>query len=388
MPYLFALPWLALLAFLVFRVRLPRELPAATSDGRAAAVPSVSVIVPARNESVNIEACVGSLTGSDYPDFEIVVVDDRSDDDTAERARRVPLGRARRIEVVDGAELPEGWLGKPWACAQGAAAATGDVLLFTDADTIHQPALLGRAVAGLTEDGADLLTVSGRQLMETFWERVVQPQVFFTMIMRFYDVDGSLRKGKWRDAIANGQFMMFPRGSYQDLGGHEAVKDEVVEDLAMAQHVVRSGRVLAVRLAEADFATRMYRSLSDLVKGWSKNLMMGGLQTVAPPLRPFMAPASLLMGVGLWLVPPFVLALSLAGVLGDPWQTWSTAVVGLSLLLWVPVTARMGAPGWYGALYPLGAAVGTYIFVRSWVGGRRVEWKGRRYVVRDLAERP
>lgn len=388
MPYLFALPWLALLAFLVFRVRLPRELPAAVSEGRSASMPSVSVIVPARNEAVNIEACVGSLTGSDYPDFEIVVVDDRSDDGTAERARGVPRGRARRIEVVTGAELPEDWLGKPWACAQGAAAATGEVLLFTDADTIHQPALLSRAVAGLNEDGADLLTVSGRQLMETFWERVVQPQVFFTMILRFYDVDGALRKGKWRDAIANGQFMMFPRGSYQDLGGHEAVKDEVVEDLAMAQHVVRSGRVLAVRLAEADFATRMYRSLSDLVKGWSKNLMMGGLQTVPPPLRPFMAPASLLMGVGLWLVPPVALALSLIGVLGDPWQTWSTAVVGLSLLLWVPVTARMGAPGWYGVLYPLGAAVGTYIFVRSWVGGRRVEWKGRRYVVRDLAERP
>lgn len=389
MAYLFALPWLALLAFLVLRVRLPRELPqAAPLASSPDAAPFVSVVVPSRNEAVNIERCVASLAASDYPDFEIVVVDDRSEDDTADRARSVAPGGAKRIHVVDGADLPEGWLGKPWACWQGAAAAAGDLLLFTDADTVHEPALLGRAVAGLREDAADLLTVTGRQVMESFWERLIQPQIFLTMIVRFHDPERTVRRRKWRDAIANGQFMLFPRASYEAIGGHEAVKDEVAEDLALAQRVMREGHALSIRIAEDDFATRMYRSLGGLVEGWSKNLVMGGLQTVTPRLRPFVAPASFLMGVTLWLAPPVVLVMAMAGLVGPAWLAWSGTVVAISAILWIAVTARMGAPPAYGLLYPLGAAVATYIFLRSWVRGRRVEWKGRRYVLRDVAERP
>ncbi len=383
LPVLFAFPWIGLLAFLAFRVRLARALPAPLHPARA---PSVTVIVPARNEGHNIERCVESLAAYDYPEYDIVVVDDRSEDDTAERARAADRGRARSIRVLDGSPLPDGWLGKPWACWQGAKAARSDLLLFTDADTMHQPRLLARAVAGMEEDEADLLTVAGRQIMGSFWERLVQPQVFLTMILRFSDVDGALRRGKWRNAIANGQFMLFTRRAYTALGGHEAVRGEVAEDLALAQLVAREGRVLSIRLAEDDFATRMYRSLGDLIEGWSKNLLMGGLKTLPPGLRPFMAPASLLSGVALWVMPPVVLAMSLMGVLGMPWLVWSAVVVALSLGLWTFVTVRMGAPAAYALLYPLGAAMMAYIFARSWAGGRRVEWKGRKYLLEDLEE--
>lgn len=387
---LLALPWLGVLAYTVFVARFPSELPEAGAGARGRVgedPPRVSVIVPARNEEVNIVGCVRSLTRSAYPRFEVIVVDDRSEDDTLERARSVPTGRAERVQVVGGAELPEGWLGKPWACRQGAGLARGDLLLFTDADTTHGEALLARAVAGLTEERADLLTVVGRQLMESFWERLVQPQIFLTMLFRFPDFERTAKNRRWRDAIANGQYLLFTREAYDAIGGHEAVHDEVVEDLALAQHVKRAGLRLRIRSADTDLATRMYRSLSQLVEGWSKNIVLGGLQSLPRPLRPFVAPLSLATGVGLWLVPPVVLGLSLGGVLGPSALAWSSTVYALSAATFAAFTHRIHAPAVYGLIYPLGAAVGAYIFARSWTRGRRVRWKGRDYVVAPASER-
>lgn len=384
LPLLCALPWAAVLAFLLLRVRLPREIP----PGPPARAPFVSVVVPARDEAVNIVACLESLRASDYPDFEVIVVDDRSSDGTGALARAMGRGRARGLRVLDGTEPPAGWLGKPWACAQGAEVAEGELLLFTDADTVHGPDLLARTVAAMEEDRADLLTVTGRQLMETFWERLVQPQVFFTMMLRFFDIGRPIEGRRWRDAIANGQFLLFHRDAYRAVGGHDAVKDAVAEDLAMAQLVVRSGHRLSVRMAETAFATRMYRSLSGLVAGWSKNLVMGGLTTVPPLLRAVAAPAVALAALGLWIAPPVALAAAVMGAGGPGLLVWSATATGLSALLWVLFTARMGAPGAYGVLYPLGAAVGMWIFLRSWTRGRTVEWKGRTYVLKDLSEVP
>ena len=278
--------------------------------------------------------------------------------------------------------------GKPWACAQGAEEAAGELLLFTDADTIHGPELLARAVAAAENDAADLVTVTGRQLMGSFWERLVQPQIFLTMIFRFFDVGRDVERDHWRDAIANGQFLLFRRDSYDALGGHAAVKGEVVEDLVWAQIVVREGRRLSVRMAETAFATRMYRSLGELVAGWSKNIVQGGLATVPPRLRPFVAPVSALAGGTLWLAPPVGLGLALLGAGGPGLLLWSGLTVGMSTLFWMLFTGRMGASPAYGLLYPLGSAVGMYIFLRSWARGRNVEWKGRKYRLKDLSDVP
>ncbi|HUF75866.1 MAG TPA: glycosyltransferase family 2 protein [Longimicrobiales bacterium] len=386
-PLLLTLPWVALLAFLLLVMRTPRELPSPPAwDGVRA--PLVSVIVPARNEADNIERCVGSLTAQAYPAFEVIVVDDGSDDGTGELARRLAPGATRRLQVVEGAPLPAGWLGKPWACWQGFGAARGELLLFTDADTIHGPELLGRAVAGLQEEQADLLTLVGTQLMGTLWERLVQPQIFFLMYFRFPRFEQTAKNARWRDAVANGQYLLFPRGAYERIGGHEAVRDEVVEDLALAQHVKRAGLRLRIRGAESDLSTRMYRSLRQLVDGWSKNIVTGGLQTVPAWLRPFLAPVSFLVGTALWLVPPALLVAAPLGLGGEALLLWSATAYGVSALLWCVFTHRMGAPAAYGLVYPIGAAVGAYIFVRSWIGGRRVAWKGRRYVLPPVSERP
>ena len=385
LPLAFA-PWIALVVYALIKVRLPRPLPSALPVGDATdrAASLVSVIVPARNEERSIRSCVESISASDYPDFEVIVVDDRSDDATLELARAIPSNHARRIVVVPGHPLPKGWMGKPWACAQGVKEAQGDLLLFTDADTVHAPELLGQAVAGMIEDEADALTLLGRQIMETFWERLVQTHVMAAMIFRFPNPGKPLPPERWRDAIANGQFMLFERGAYEEIGGHEAVKREVVEDQRLAQILCRSGKRLTIRAAETTFATRMYRSFGELIEGWSKNLSLAARQAVPPWAAPIVMPAGIMVSVLIWIVPPVVLLLSLAGVGPDGpgiWGVWSGWITALSVIAWSFIGWRLKAPLWTGAFYPLAAGVVNYIFLRSWLRGGRVEWKGREYRV-------
>jgi len=378
-PVLLGLPWAALILFVVVRVRLPKPIPEPPASWTAP--PFVSVIVPARNEERSIETVLRSLAASRYPAFEILVVDDRSDDRTPERARAVDRGRAVRFEVIAGEPLPEGWLGKPWACWQGATRAQGDLFVFTDADTVHGPELLGRAVAYLEEQGADAITLVGRQLLETFWERTVQPHVFLAMWIRYPDLSRPLGPERWMSAIANGQYILFRRGAYESLDGHRSVRGEVVEDQALAQGLVRGGYRLRVGAAEDDFATRMYRSLGEIVAGWSKNLFLGGLRSLPGWLRPIAPPLMLLSAMTLWLLPPMLLVVALTGTVGESILIWSSCITGLSACFWGLVCRRMDVPGRFGLLYPLGAAVGMWIMIRSWSRMGRVEWKGREYRV-------
>lgn len=373
-------PWIVLFGYVVWMVRDPRPLPAAPPAAPGSSAPRVSVVIPARNEAHNIRACVESLVASDYPSFEVIVVDDRSEDGTGDVARSIPAGRAERLVVIPGAAVPQGWFGKQWACWQGAREARGDLLLFTDADTVHGPALLPRAVAGLTSTGADCLTVIGRQIMVTFWEKLVQPQIFTLLAVRYPRMgEDPLPQRRWRSAIANGQYLLFRRESYAALGGHEAVRYEAAEDLRLAQRTVRTGRRLVVRSAYEDFGTRMYRSLSELIAGWSKNMVQAGLQTLPPWLRVIAPPLMLITGFVLWLLPPLALSAALAGQVGGPWLTWSAATTATLVLFWTGIGLKFGAPAWVGPLYPLGASMAHWIFLRSWLGSDRVVWKGRSY---------
>ncbi len=377
-PVAFA-PWIALAVYLLIKVRLPRPLPRTdVADGEA---PFVSVIVPARNEERSIRTCVESVCGSAYPDFEVIVVDDRSDDATLEMARAVPLNHAQRVVVVEGHPLPDGWMGKPWACAQGARVAKGDLLLFTDADTVHAPELLGQAVAGMVEDKGDALTLLGRQIMDTFWERLIQTHMMAAIVFRFPNPGKSRPPERWRDAIANGQFLLFSRGVYEEIGGHEAVKGEIVEDQRLAQILCKSGKRLVVRGGEAVFATRMYRSLHELIDGWSKNVSLGARQAVPHWAVPGVMPVAILASVGIWIVPPVILLLSLVGAGPVGWGIWSASITGFSVLMWGLASWHLRAPLWTALFYPLAALVVNYIFLRSWIRGGQIEWKGREYRV-------
>ncbi|MEZ4417230.1 MAG: glycosyltransferase family 2 protein [Gemmatimonadota bacterium] len=373
------LPWILVGVVSALRLRDPERLAGAAPGAPA---PSVSVIVPARNESVSIEECVASLLATHYPNVEVIVVDDRSTDDTADKVRT--FGADPRLRLIEGRPLPGGWFGKPWACWQGAEQARGELLLFTDADTWHGPGLLADAVHELAASGADALTLLGDQRTETFWERVVQPQIFVLIAGRY----PNLRKlyarplsdpARWDLAIANGQFILVRREVYDAIDGHRAVKAEVVEDVRLAQTLVKAGHGFLLREARGRFATRMYRSLSGLVEGWTKNLWTGSRQSVASPLGRFLLPLAVFTQTVLWVLPAVAAAAALAGMGGPAFHIWAYAAFGFVALFWGAASARFGIPWIYGLAAPVGAAMTVRILFRSWVRGSRIEWKGRRY---------
>ena len=375
-----ALPWVAIPVITAARMRgspsLADESPAPPTDG-----PLVSVIIPARDEARNIARCATSVLASAYRPLEVVIVNDRSTDGTAAIAGAL-AERDPRLRVVDAPPLEEGWFGKQWACAQGAATARGTLLCFTDADTVHAPDLLPRAVNAVRARALDLLTVAGRQRVETFWERVVQPQLFALLALRYGGpraVNGSRRAV---DKIANGQFILVRRDAYDDVGGHAAVRAKVAEDLALAQLFFRRDKRTELTLGVGQLATRMYASLGELVGGWMKNIYAGALD--AAPLGPLgraLLPLALLVGPAAELAPLAALGTVLAGSAGEGLFLWGAVASAVTLLSWLYVYARVvRANVLYAFSYPLGAMVLAWIVLRAVGRGRRVEWKGRRYV--------
>jgi chlorobactene glucosyltransferase len=368
-----ALPWF--LPFLTLP-RLARRRPT-LADAPDGSGRLVSIIVPARNEAGNIAPLIASLLSTSYRPFEVIVVDDRSTDDTAAIVAASPDPRLR---LVPGAELPPGWYGKPWACVQGYHEARGEILLFTDADTRHQPELLPRAVGRLEEIGADLVTVSPTQRCITLWERLIMPQIWFLLSLRYHPERVS-RARRSRDVIANGQFILTTRTAYEKAGTHAAVRHEVAEDLALAQTYVRLGLTLHFAFAERLMETRMYRGLSELIEGWSKNVYLGGRRSFPDePIRRALVPVILSTAMLFWLIPPVVV---LAAVLvpGAAHLLWAGLVgVILSTLFWMLICYGMKIPAGYGVGYLLGVIMTLYIILRStWRGSRMVQWRGRTY---------
>jgi chlorobactene glucosyltransferase len=370
-----ALPWLAPFAGLF---RLGQLHPNLSDVPPIAGIP-ISIIIPARNEQATIETVVRSIVASDYRPFELLVVDDRSTDQTAAIAERL-AATDPRVRLVRGAPLPEGWYGKPWACEQGFRAASGELLLFTDADTRHAPELMGRAAAALRREHADLMTVAPHQRCVSFWERVVMPQIWLLLGLRYHPRRVN-RARRPRDVIANGQFILTTRAAYVAVGGHGAVRDEVAEDLALAQAYLRAGRRLHFAFAERLMETRMYQDLPQIIEGWSKNVYLGGRRSFPdePALRA-LVPVMLAAAMLFWLLPPGVLLVRALGVSVGGLAGSAGIATGLSVLFWALVSYGMRIPMVYGVLYPLGAAMALYVFARStWRGSRRVEWRGRVY---------
>ena len=383
---LVALPWIVGPAVTIWRVRKSRDLadePPAPPVNR----PLVSVIVPARNEARNIEGCAHAALRATWPALEVVVVDDRSTDATAEIARAM-AHRDARLRVVENPELPHGWFGKPWACLTGAAHAKGEILCFTDADARHGRELVARAVAAMESRALAMLSVTGHQELGSFWERVIQPQVFWMIASRYGGTETVNRSRRASDKIANGQCIFVRRDAYEAIGGHAAVRDQVAEDVALAQRMFAAGVRTELVLGRAELTTRMYTSLREIMAGWRKNVFAGGRE--AMPWGRFgqmLFPLLLLLVPALTLVPPIVLLLS--GFVELP----SWAVTGAAIALVAEIATRamvyrwMAAPVRYALLFPLGAAVFAVIALQAIARGSRVEWKGRAYVTPPRARR-
>jgi chlorobactene glucosyltransferase len=374
-----ALPWIVPPIVTFVRLRRSRSL-----DEEATAAPQnpplVSVIVPARNEAPNIERCVRSILSTTYPRLELFVIDDSSTDGTAELARKA-ADRDRRARIVTNSALPEGWFGKQWACTTGAKIANGDILQFTDADTVHSPDLVTQSVNAIERTHADLFSVAGRQELGGFWERVIQPQIFSILSMRYGGTESVNNSPRVSDKIANGQCIFVRRAAYDAVGGHASVRTSVAEDLMLAQKFFAARKRVILMLGVNQLSTRMYASLRDIIAGWRKNVFAGGLDSV-----PFgrigrtLFPLALLLPPLMELFPVAVLLFAAFGTSTSAILWWSVIACAATLGWWIAVYAAIGENPLYALAYPLGALIILYIFVTAVTRGRRVSWKGRTYI--------
>ena len=242
--------------------------------------PRVSIIVPARNEAHNLPALLASLRALAPAAHEIIVVDDHSSDGTGD------LARAAGATVVTPPPLPAGWLGKPWACHTGAQAATGAMLLFTDADTVHAPWSLGRAVDRMRASGADLLSVVPTHAAVATWEKL--QGVFQLLLLIACRAGAGPARGERRFSI--GQYLLFRRAAYEQIGGHPSVRFRVAEDLAFARMIEHAGLRFDLLYARDLMTVRMYpEGLGAFWRGWRRNFregiasagLGGGLEMIA-----------------------------------------------------------------------------------------------------------
>jgi glycosyltransferase involved in cell wall biosynthesis len=230
-------------------------------------VPQASVIIPARNEETCLAACLHSLSEQTGVNFEIIVVDDGSTDRTQEIAESFS-----QIRVVRANALPPGWSGKVNAVEAGASQARGSWLLFTDADTVHLPGSLARAIAEAETNRAALLSYSPEQEVHSFWEKAVMPVVFAELACSFRPT--AVSDPKSAAAAANGQYLLISRAAYDAVGGFSPLATSLLEDVAMARAVKASGRKIFFRYAPDAVRTRMYRNFVELRDGWTKNLAL------------------------------------------------------------------------------------------------------------------
>ena len=227
--------------------------------------PLISILVPARDEEENIRTCVASLQKQDYPNFEILVLDDNSTDATAEIVNEM-AAEDSRIRLIRGEPLPEDWAGKPFACYQLAQEAKGSWLLFIDADTIHEPHMLRSVLALALEEKTSLLSGFPRQLAESLPQKIVIP-VFYFIILGWLPLWWLHRARKPKPSMAIGQFFLFPRDEYWRIGGHKTVQGRIVEDMWMGIEISkRGGRHIAVDLSPV-VSCNMYKDLKSAWRG-------------------------------------------------------------------------------------------------------------------------
>ncbi len=345
-------------------------------------VPLVSILVPARNEARNIGACVSSLLAQGYPNFELIVLDDHSDDATAQIARELGLAADQAHRLISGSPLPPGWTGKNWACHQLASEARGEFLFFTDADTAHAAGTVTAAVAHAQATRASLLSAWPRLVTKTWSEQLIIPMVlllgmtlyphWLLVALQKTGLGARLPRSVRRSlGAANGQFLFFTRAAYDRIGGHAAIRDHLVEDVAL-------GREITARLDEGmrlinceavRFSTcRMYRSFAEVWEGFSKNIRPAFERSLAG----FLFTGA--MSACFFLLPFFLLGASRS-------RRAVVAEIALIYSIRLLLTLRFKTSWPSLILHPLGHTLALAIGLNSWrlSATTGVTWKGRTY---------
>ncbi|MGA2168259.1 MAG: glycosyltransferase family 2 protein [Terracidiphilus sp.] len=362
------------------RAELPARAGTVFDQPEPAELIELTVIVPARNEEDCLGACLESLVSQSEEifelgkDWELVVVDDHSTDRTVEIAR----GFAG-VTVMEAGKLEAGWTGKTNAIWTAARKARGRWLLFTDADTIHEPGNLRRAMHEAARNKVGMLSYSPRQMVGGLAQRSLMPLVFCELALAY--PPAKVSDPNQRIAAANGQFLLVEREAYRRLGGHATVSEKVLEDVELAFLAKRRRAGLRFRYADDAVAARMYRSTAAMIEGWTKNLALLFANSLA---------------LAVWRALDILL---LAGLPVLTVELWNARFAAHSLewlgagwvlaLLWVRTLVRFYArvaksnfPFVDCALAPLGLPLFVVLLYRSWFQHKilkRVSWKGREY---------
>lgn len=360
-----------------------RRLPALCAEQPLHRAPFVSIIIPARNEAANIARCLDGALAQQYAAYEVVVVDDASTDATPHILAEFAARHPDRLRIVTGRPLPAGWVGKCNACLSGAQHARGEWLLFLDADTAPHPTLL-RALLAFGQRGCfDVVSAFPFNELNTWSEKLVLPAFFQFAFTAF-----PLEKNLMLDApastvIANGQCLLVRTETYWGVGGHEVVKDKVLEDIELAQALRRAGHRVGIATAFDQLRVRMYRNLGEIVQGLSKHAAAGlrasGWRAFWAVLRMTLTSLS---GVWLWV--------ALVSVCASPhlplaWLAWlmSGLACVASLGFWAMRYRRWySLPGWMALFAPLGWLMYLFIATRGTIQvlfKRGVTWKERVY---------
>jgi chlorobactene glucosyltransferase len=340
-----------------------RRAPRLADAPQPRAMPRVSLLVPARDEAANLARTLPLLLRSTYPALEVCVLDDESHDTTADVVARLAAADDR-LRLLRGAPLPQGWAGKNWACAQLARAATGEILIFCDADVDATDGAVTDTVGSMQRWRADVLTALPKQHLTGWLQHAVVPLVTQVPVLLLLPLRLVPRSAHPSIGMANGQWLAFTRDAYERVGGHAAVASSALEDVDLARRVKRSGLRLLVTLAADSLTVRMYPDSHTMRQGFTKNLylLLGGRPA------PFVAGLAL---VSLITLVPLGLAAT-----GRP-----IALVPLALLAGArAAAARAQRHGWRGVLFhPAGATAVVGLALESALRAHRggVRWRGR-----------
>lgn len=378
----FALIYLIVTSTILIRNRfnltsLRSEIPSNYSE------PKISVCIPARNEENNIGLLLKSLLNQNYSNYDIHVLDDQSTDRTEEIVQSF-INKNPTVNLHKGVEKPPNWLGKPWACMQLSEFSTGDIMLFLDADTIAESTLLQNTASAFENNDVEMITVWPKQILNTFWEKSVIPLVYYTLVTLLPSIY-TFRDPRWMPkflsihfksafAAACGQCIAFKSDAYRQIGGHQSVKDKIVEDVELAKMVKKSGFRMRMFHGVGSISCRMYKSEAEMFAGFRKNFFIGFNRS-----QPIFITAAILHII-VFIIPFITLIYSLI-LLNSLFFFLSIASVSLILIHRLILSIWFEWDPIYSFTHPVGVLwfqrLGIISLTDHWLG-KKSNWKGRK----------